>query len=52
MILKSITMFGKCLNDNIDIPSGLIEYPKIEFHVMDTGKLEFPDNSFDYIYSS
>lgn len=41
----------------IDISSGLIDYakksyPKIEFHVMDMEKLEFPDNSFDYIYSS
>jgi len=41
----------------IDISSGLIEYakksyPKIEFHVMDMEKIEFPDNSFDYIYSS
>lgn len=41
----------------IDISSGLIEYakksyPTIEFHVMDMEKLEFLDESFDYIYSS
>lgn len=41
----------------IDISSNLIEYarksyPRIEFHVMNMEKLEFPDNSFDYIYSS
>lgn len=27
-------------------------YPDLEFHNMDMEKLEFPDNSFDFIYSS
>lgn len=41
----------------IDISSSLIDYaqknyPKIEFHVMDMEDLKFPNNSFDYIYSS
>jgi ubiquinone/menaquinone biosynthesis C-methylase UbiE len=41
----------------IDISQGLIEeakkaFPNIEFHVMDMEQLEFPDDSFDLVYSS
>src|SRR3989338_3961687 len=41
----------------IDISKGLIDfakksYPDFEFHVMDMEKLNFPDNSFDFVYSS
>ena len=41
----------------IDISKGLINiaktsYPDLEFHVMDMEKLNFPDNFFDFIYSS
>lgn len=41
----------------IDISSGLIEiakkaYPHLEFHVMDIEKLDFPGESFDYVFSS
>jgi SAM-dependent methyltransferase len=41
----------------IDISEGLIEYakksyPNLEFHVMDMEKLDFPDATFDFIYSS
>ena len=41
----------------IDISEGLIEYAKksysdLEFHVMDMEKLDFPLESFDFVYSS
>tara|TARA_B100000508_G_scaffold39647_1_gene31083 strand:- start:3286 stop:4053 length:768 start_codon:yes stop_codon:yes gene_type:complete len=41
----------------VDISEGLINYakksyPELEFHVMDMEKLDFEDNSFDYVYSS
>lgn len=41
----------------IDISKGLIDfakksYPDLEFHVMDMEKLNFPDASFDFVYSS
>jgi len=41
----------------VDISNGLIEYakksyPDLEFEVMDMEKLNFPDESFDLIYSS
>ncbi len=41
----------------VDISEGLIEYarksyPDLEFKVMDMEKLDFPTESFDYVYSS
>ncbi len=41
----------------IDISKGLINvakesYPDLEFYVMDMEKLNFPPNTFDYVYSS
>lgn len=41
----------------IDISSGLVEiakkaYPHLEFHVMDIEKLDFQDESFDFVFSS
>lgn len=41
----------------VDISSGLISlarksYPQVAFEVMDMAELNFPDNSFDLIYSS
>ena len=41
----------------IDISKGLINlakksYPSLEFHIMDMEKLDFPNKSFDFIYSS
>jgi len=41
----------------VDISSGLIEiakkaYPHLEFQVMDIEKLDFPDGSFDFVFSS
>lgn len=41
----------------IDISKGLIEvakqsYPKLEFHVMDMEKINFSENSYDFVYSS
>ncbi|MCX6729958.1 MAG: class I SAM-dependent methyltransferase [Candidatus Portnoybacteria bacterium] len=41
----------------IDISSGLIDvakqsYPNLEFRVMDMEKINFPNNSFDFVYSS
>jgi SAM-dependent methyltransferase len=41
----------------VDISSGLIEeakksYPEVEFYEMDMEKLEFPEDSFDFVYSS
>jgi len=41
----------------VDISKGLIElakksYPELEFHVMDMEKLNFPADSFDFVYSS
>ncbi len=41
----------------IDVSEGLIKYaqqsyPSIKFQVMDMEKMGFPDNSFDFIYSS
>lgn len=41
----------------IDISANLIDYakqsyPKLEFQVMDMENIQFPDESFDYIYSS
>lgn len=41
----------------VDLSNGLINYakesyPELEFHVMDMEKLDFEDNSFDYVYSS
>lgn len=40
----------------IDISEGLIKlaktnYPNLEFYVMDMDKLDFPQNSFDYVFS-
>ncbi|MEK7615629.1 MAG: methyltransferase domain-containing protein [Patescibacteria group bacterium] len=40
-----------------DISSGLIDlakqkYPHLDFRVMDMEKLDFPDDAFDYVYSS
>lgn len=41
----------------VDISEGLVNYakasyPELKFHVMDMENLEFPDDSFDYVYSS
>ncbi len=41
----------------IDLSEKLIEiakrsYPELEFRVMDIEKIEFPDNEFDFVYSS
>lgn len=41
----------------IDISEGLIEYakksyPELEFHVMDMEHIDFPQESFDFVYSS
>ncbi len=41
----------------VDISEGLIEYakksyPELEFHVMDMEQLDFPPESFDFVYSS
>lgn len=52
--LKSLGA-GKVIG--IDISKGLIDfakksYPDLEFRVMDMEKLDFQDNSFDFVYSS
>lgn len=41
----------------IDISKGLIDiaknkYPEVEFYVMDMEEMDFPYNTFDYVYSS
>ena len=52
--LKSL---GAKRSVGIDIAEELVKiaqasHPKCEFHVMDMEKLDFPDESFDFVYSS
>lgn len=48
---------GAATVTGIDISAGMLKearkaYPRIEFHKMDMSRLLFPDNSFDFAYSS